>query len=73
MRACEAFLDAVRPKVAVISCGTYNEYGHPHAAAVERLQAFTEHIFRTDRLGAIRVYSDGETLYVQSERTETDK
>ena len=71
--SCEAFLDAVRPKVAVISCGTYNEYGHPHAAAVERLQAFTEHIFRTDRLGAIRVYSDGETLYVQSERTETDK
>ena len=35
----DAFLDAAAPKIAVISCGKYNEYGHPHPKTLARLQA----------------------------------
>ncbi len=64
----ELFLAAVSPDVAVISCGALNEYGHPHKEVLSRLSRFTEHIFRTDLLGSIRVYSDGEVLWVQSDK-----
>ena len=65
----ELFLAAVSPDVAVISCGEYNEYGHPHAVTLNRLGLYTNHIFRTDQLGSIRIYSDGTTLLVQSDKS----
>lgn len=34
----EPFLRAVQPRWAVLSCGTRNRYGHPHAQAVDRLE-----------------------------------
>jgi len=67
----ELFLAAITPDVAVISCGSFNEYGHPHTAVLNRIKRFTDHIFRTDELGSIRIYSDGETLLVQSDRSIT--
>lgn len=33
-----AFLDAVKPSVAVISCGINNKFGHPHQVVIDRLQ-----------------------------------
>ena len=47
------FLELTRPKVAVISCGRDNRYGHPHGELIERLEAVGAKIFRTDRSGAI--------------------
>lgn len=67
----DLFLAAVTPDVAVISCGAFNEYGHPHTAVLERIGQYTNHIFRTDELGSIRVCSDGKTLLVQSDRIQT--
>lgn len=49
------FLEAVSSRAAVISCGTGNRYGHPHAEALERLQAAEAEIYRTDTEGAILV------------------
>ncbi len=69
----EVFLAAVSPDVAVISCGENNEYGHPHTSTLARLSLFTDHIIRTDQLGSVRVYSDGNVLWVQSERTGTER
>src|SRR6185369_1121025 len=34
----EALLQAVGPAWATLSCGVRNRFGHPHAAAVERLE-----------------------------------
>lgn len=50
-----AFLQAVSPKAAVISCGAGNLYGHPHGETLERLQAAKAEIYRTDTEGAILV------------------
>ncbi len=51
----ESFLAAVRPRLAVISCGARNRFGHPGAAAVARLQRTGAVVWRTDRGGAVRV------------------
>ncbi|HKO55050.1 MAG TPA: ComEC/Rec2 family competence protein, partial [Thermoanaerobaculia bacterium] len=49
------FLEAVAPKLAVISCGRRNLFGHPHAAVVRALDAQHIRTWRTDRSGSIEV------------------
>jgi len=56
------FLTAVRPAVAVVSCGLYNRFGHPHAEVIHRLQASGIDVFRTDRDGSVIVETDGRSL-----------
>lgn len=58
----EAFLEAVDPQYAVISCGEGNSYGHPHAETLNRLRAMGVQVFRTDEEGTIVVSSDGSSL-----------
>ncbi len=62
----EAFLDAVTPDYAVISCGKDNQYGHPHQTTLEMLQAADAEIYRTDISGDILFLTDGEKLTVQT-------
>jgi competence protein ComEC len=62
-----AFLDAVNPECAVISCGAGNDYGHPHG---ETLQAFRErgiHLYRTDVNGNILFVTDGSSYRVETD------
>jgi competence protein ComEC len=48
------WLAAVAPRVAFISSGAGNRYGHPHAAALERLRAAgVRRIWRSDRQGTL--------------------
>lgn len=58
----DAFLDAVSPTYAVISCEAGNSYGHPHAETLNKLRAVGVQMFRTDDQGTITVTSDGSTL-----------
>lgn len=58
------FLATTKPKVAVISCGRNNMYGHPHEDTLNRLKAIGSQIYCTKDTGAIRVYTDGEQLRV---------
>jgi competence protein ComEC len=58
-----AFLDRLAPKAAIISVGT-NSYGHPSAAATERLSARNIPVWRTDRDGEVIVSTDGWTMSV---------
>ena len=48
----EAFLAALRPRVAVVSAGTGNPYGHPTRQALDRLAAVGARVFRTDPTAA---------------------
>ena len=54
----EAFIEFVKPQIAVISCGYQNSYGHPHAEVLEYLAASGTEVFRTDLQGAILVSPD---------------
>ena len=49
----EAWLKAVQPKTAVISCGKNNDYGHPAPQTLSRLQTVGAEILRTDERGDI--------------------
>lgn len=54
----DAFLNAVKPKYAVISAGE-NSYGHPADATLNRLSQHGIATYRTDKSGTIVVQSDG--------------
>lgn len=58
----QAFLDAVQPKIGVISAGLNNSYGHPHTEVVDRLIANNIDVYRTDLQGTIVTTSDGQTV-----------
>jgi competence protein ComEC len=49
------FLDLVRPRYGVISCGKHNRYGHPAKETLERLKSRNIITLRTDQLGAIKI------------------
>ena len=58
----EAFLQAVEPTYAVISCGQDNSYGHPHAETLNTLRSMGVKVFRTDEQGTVTATSDGHEI-----------
>ena len=59
--SCYQFLYEAEPKIAVISCGRDNDYGHPHEETLGRLKDAGVTVYRTDELGSIVIFSDGIT------------
>ncbi|MFI6443574.1 ComEC/Rec2 family competence protein [Kitasatospora sp. NPDC050543] len=49
---------ALRPRLALISCGRDNPYGHPSPRTVDRLRALGATVLRTDQAGDIAVLGD---------------
>lgn len=58
----QAFLQAVKPKYAVISVGVGNSYHHPEEEALQRLQSIGAEIYRTDLQGDIVCTTDGKNI-----------
>ena len=56
----EEFLRAVHPKIAIVSAGEDNPYGHPSPEALQRLEEAGVRVLRTDRDGAVHVVTDGQ-------------
>lgn len=58
-----SFLDAVHPRLALISAGVDNLYHHPSPVILERLAERSIPVLRTDRDGLIllRLGEDGRT------------
>ncbi len=50
-----ALLDAVRPRIAVISAGLGNRFGHPAASVLARLRSRRVPVYRTDLDGQVRL------------------
>ncbi len=63
------FLAAVRPEYAVISVGADNRFGHPQQAVLDRLASLGRvTVLRTDEHGTIEFITDGQRLWVRTER-----
>ncbi|MBA5850127.1 MBL fold metallo-hydrolase [Clostridium sp. cel8] len=58
----EDFLNNVNPKIAVISCGKDNKYGHPNRKTLNNLKKKNIQVYRTDIDGTIVLLSDGDKI-----------
>ena len=56
-------LDAVSPRIALISCGRHNLFGHPHAEVLDALQRRGVLVLRTDVDGSIDIDFDGGHIF----------
>lgn len=66
--SADAFLDAVSPEIAVISCGLHNDYGHPHKETLKRFAARNMKVFRTDRMGTVHLLFTAEGVSVETQK-----
>jgi len=64
------FLAVVNPRLAVISVGKDNPFGHPTPEVMERLEQKlgSGNIFRTDNHSTIEFITDGERLWVKKQK-----
>lgn len=53
-------LEAVNPKLAVISVGKKNRYGHPHPEVIKLLSDRVIKLLRTDLDGEVEIVTDGK-------------
>jgi competence protein ComEC len=63
-----AFLEAVRPRYAVISCDDYPESKCPDPKVLERLKLIGAEILWTGKDGAVIFSTDGKKLVVKTGR-----
>lgn len=55
---------ALSPRVALISCGANNRYGHPNEETLERLESVDARIFRTDQSGDVKLTFTKDAMQV---------
>ena len=69
------FLDAVRPRLAIVSVGAGNMYRHPSRSVMQSLAAHGAITLRTDHNGTVVVRTDGARLDVEAhgERWSLDR
>jgi competence protein ComEC len=65
-----AFLAVADPKLAVISVGADNTFGHPGTDTLQRLADVVgaDNIYRTDKNGTVECITDGTRLWVRTEK-----
>jgi competence protein ComEC len=56
------FLNKVSPSYAIISCGKFNDYGHPHVETLNNLKSKNITTYRTDIDKTILLKSDGSNI-----------
>jgi competence protein ComEC len=56
------WLDALKPQIAIVSCGRENRYGHPARSVLSRLEERGIEVRRTDLEGMVVVETDGTAL-----------
>lgn len=61
------FLDVVRPRLALISVGAGNSYGHPDSGVLRALARHGAVVLRTDQEGSVVVRTDGRRIEIEEE------
>jgi competence protein ComEC len=56
------FLEKTSPKLAIISVGAKNKYGHPAREALDLLKSHNIKTLRTDKDGEVEIVTDGKTI-----------
>lgn len=64
----QELVDQINPKLAVISVGKNNKYGHPHKEVMELLNGSKVKILRTDQNAEVEIVSDGKNWGVRQKR-----
>jgi competence protein ComEC len=57
---------AAAPRLAIVSCGARNPFGHPNPEALERWRQAGALVLRTDRDGTIFVATDGRRVWIRA-------
>ena len=60
----QEFLDAVRPKIALIGVGKNNKFGHPSDITLEKFKMYDTKVYRTDQKGEITLKTDGNKIKI---------
>jgi competence protein ComEC len=58
----QAFIDKLKPRIVLVSCGRGNPFGHPQPYVIERYKAVGAEILRTDLDGQVEVVTDGRSI-----------
>lgn len=62
------FLESLGPRVALVSAGFRNRFGHPHPDVLARYREARALVLRTDRDGCITLATDGTRTWLRTER-----
>jgi competence protein ComEC len=61
-----AFVAAVRPRLAIVSCGASGAFGSARPEVLQRYFEGGALVLRTDRDGSVDVATDGKRLWVRT-------
>jgi competence protein ComEC len=62
------FVEAVKPRVSIISVGAGNKPGYPSPGIVNRLHDAGSQVYRTDQDGTVEIVAEKDRFWVRSEK-----
>lgn len=66
------FLKQVNPKIALLSYGKQNKYGHPVNEVIENLSTIGAYIYSTAVFGDVVIHTNGKSFLMFTERSSMD-
>ena len=66
------FLNEVKPEYAIIEVGKNNSYNHPRHETLDKLKDLNAKVYRTDLDGTIVATSDGNSIKIETIKTDTN-
>lgn len=66
------FLNKVKPEYAIIEVGKNNSYNHPRQETLDKLKDINAKVYRTDLDGTIVATSDGNSIKIETIKTDTN-
>ena len=61
----KGFIQAVNPKLAIISSGLNNQFRHPHQSVVDRFKRFSIPVYNTALSGAVEIKLDENSTVIE--------